>query len=1398
MYYKYIVIISLIAILQIISGQFIFKNLTPEGSNNIYGSNTAGCVYTVSFYAYNPDTANTFNIALVETPTRSVGSINITKPNSFYGILKFTATIGSTMDIVLEFRDNDATGGLLYKTPSGLFSFPACEVQPYPLYNIGETTFYTGGDSIFASLTLKFSVTKFLTFKALEMVPNDKFHSCTGAFTSMTTYSVICYMEVDQDTLIPLAPISPNVEFSLNDNDENSNTFSFPTFINTGPQPTQFESVFYPGDPVTEYRWPSNFYQSVTLNGTSLSTYSELASENKFLVNQSPIEPNPPNLFGSTSLINNLYFVYGNQNSKTLMDVSVTYAAGTLTFYVWSFNSLVLDTLFTPTSFVTQRPLVSRVIFPTTSNVLVNQVVLFNMETNTIGLPNGYEFTFTVNTNNYAQTYFYQYPFGLISQIPSSAFSYSFPFALSGYSAELKFDDVIGNLFTFTPPGANDTIAPVLRFVEYLDGADEFSKILRIRVRDYLSGVYKIDLTYFLTAIPLLTISSQDLVSGDIYDGIYEKYFIAPPTVPPYPMPIVNIIDNCGNKATVSTTTDYFPEFPFETKGANSLTGNSNLSIERFEFEHNNIDLSVNGSENVLRFSFLDLPTSPYVSMGILFDSNIYEYTRFYGTYEESKMYYSIKFRLPSRLLARNLDYFIQGTNFYLKNTDMLNVPNATLTVTSNWADRFPPMVTNVVTTATNGTGSINLSWKLTIEDEWNGFKDGMVSIVSDLDPFPRNFTITPISSNNIYLDTYNIQFDVSTADCVSQTFSIYYLTLTDTNGLTSDTDRQKFNPFLKISDTLDTTLAITCVSPVATTSPSLTSLNVVNTLPIDIGADDIPLEINFTTTDTTLEISQRHTPFCYLTAPMFNRLIIQSEFVSFTDATKRAANWKCTTQIPYGFGAIAINASGYPLSLSIHGWANTGLGIGGVSSEDLVSFTNEITTVFNIIPIITDAKLSPLDAGKLKLDIFGRQLAMGYSSLTIYYEDGSSEILGTEFTSNPYIKSLHVKANQGLANITLTYGVYITPPFQINTNLPTETPEPTVTPDPVAQCKGTPLCGGPSNGVCTATGCQCIDPWMGPSCQSQVIYIQNLTINTNNPTIDNNFTVTLPDGEEVSLQTLISVVQLNEYNIKGERSFNYIFDKWLFTNTTSPSQAANYQEFLYETDIDSKNAHISVYVQHFSTEQVVSFAGQNMKMKPSTLKYKIFIDNYTFTSQINYLELVMMASIEDTSNLNDVCSSTDFGPNNDQTTQSDYVKLQVGKTSLFGRFISRGIIDGTRITNITNRIIDMDNEELANVNYIAREYIGMRIPYFKTNATLDPDFSVLVDTLPVDKDDPNSMCDHKKSKGLSKSQIAGIIIGCILFVASAITVALYFRYKKRKQKIFIKNINVKLNDANY
>ncbi|EGC31176.1 hypothetical protein DICPUDRAFT_40318, partial [Dictyostelium purpureum] len=186
--------------------------------------------------------------------------------------------------------------------------------------------------------------------------------------------------------------------------------------------------------------------------------------------------------------------------------------------------------------------------------------------------------------------------------------------------------------------------------------------------------------------------------------------------------------------------------------------------------------------------------------------------------------------------------------------------------------------------------------------------------------------------------------------------------------------------------------------------------------------------------------------------------------------------------------------------------------------------------------------------------------------------------------------------------------------------------------------------------------------------------------------------------------------------------------------------------------------------------------------LRPSSIKYTIYLGKYSFESKLNTLQLII--STEVSSNKNDICSNKELDPSNDNNQDSllseDYLKISLGHLYLYGRFIKRALINNITPTLISNKMLNETMEKDSNNK--ANSYIAIQIPYYTESIVIDPDFSILLDNTPKS----TGICSTNSSK-LSTNKIIGIVLGSVGLAIVIILSTLYILYK-RKQKATLQN----------
>ncbi|KYQ90945.1 hypothetical protein DLAC_07822 [Tieghemostelium lacteum] len=116
------------------------------------------------------------------------------------------------------------------------------------------------------------------------------------------------------------------------------------------------------------------------------------------------------------------------------------------------------------------------------------------------------------------------------------------------------------------------------------------------------------------------------------------------------------------------------------------------------------------------------------------------------------------------------------------------------------------------------------------------------------------------------------------------------------------------------------------------------------------------------------------------------------------------------------------------------------------------------------------------------------------------------------------------------------------------------------------------------------------------------------------------------------------------------------------------------------------------------------------------------------------------------------------------------------------------------------NNLYSTVNPNTINTQDIKRNVkieIGGSRTQTQSTTIVDPDFSILIDTQPASDKEEGAICGSQSSENaeenkskLTKTQIAGIIIGAVGFFIVAVVVTTYFIYKRHKDLAFARKLN--------
>eukprot|EP01132_Coremiostelium_polycephalum_P001458 gene1458-1838_t len=894
----------------------------------------------------------------------------------------------------------------------------------------------------------------------------------------------------------------------------------------------------------------------------------------------------------------------------------------------------------------------------------------------------------------------------------------------------------------------------------------------------------------------------------------------------------------------------FYPYYDTMLKN-NEIFSEYSVSYFKFEGDTQRFDLSEVGKWNRLFVNFTLYIPGQVPSIEIKYrysngrDPNSMDYNNvFEGEWIDSIKLYVIEFYIPARLISGPLNYLMcmQPYCWEYSQLDYLR-PNfePILNIFSSEGDQFPPIITEISEDPSQisiGTDTDALiSWTVRIEDTVNGLEKGYLEITSDFDFEPYVFTFTPNNaiSGNKTNGVYKFSIPIN-GNCRTQTYRITKVRLWDTQDQYSATDdpiyiNPMYTQFTKIDDSA---IRVECTMPLDTKWPSLQTFSY-SPWVIDVGATnprsrtiDFSFSVRDDTTGTVVSgISPRHSPVIYLKSLGQGIISMKS---TVTSNTTNTWVYTCSIEVPYAYGlenddGLVITAFGLvDKHLNIGGHPQLATFFGGITRDAVVN------TTFSNSPLIES--VSKIKSYSSYLTIYGHGFGVDRELIQfqVDYKNGSNYLpisSKPEFFSGIAL-SVDIGKNSNPYDIRVVVGsktsnsITVIPQISQPTELPSPTPSnppttsttttsnptttssttsttstttsstttttsttttispsPSPTPPTYIECEGKPKCGGSDHGTCTENGCQCKSPWMGNDCQSQQIIIPTPPI-PKTPEFNLNYTF---------YSSIISVVAIREFDPKDVLVQQINLDKWIMTNISSDNEI----KFIYTTNFTKNDIQtvINTTVEWFTNDREIEFANRQIKMKAGTLKYKIDMNSYGYSHSVNRIELIMSAKFSSNQNDDSVCSYFEY-KNATMESDTEYIKLQVSNTSLYGKFIRFGQIDD-KVRTVSTRLL---NENLEDSNtHQSQTFIAIKLPNYSKFLTLDPDFSLLTDYTDA-KDKDGSIC--KKRNGLSAAKIAGIVIAAFCVAAIIIISVSYYIYKKKQHQRMEQEIGKKLKNINY
>ncbi|KAN0003891.1 hypothetical protein ACTFIZ_010044 [Dictyostelium cf. discoideum] len=846
--------------------------------------------------------------------------------------------------------------------------------------------------------------------------------------------------------------------------------------------------------------------------------------------------------------------------------------------------------------------------------------------------------------------------------------------------------------------------------------------------------------------------------------------------------------------------------------------GNINpLLITNISFLYNNIDVTNKSVNNIIYFNYegefdKDRPFALLLNdpVSILKNGDSDSSDLRFSKWNSTISMYQIEFTVPANTQSGHIPFTLYvNPNSNYNSIDSTILPlSAQLFIISSNFDGYGPIFNKIEKMNTTN----EFGWKFIINDQINGFDYGDIIVRGEMDSSTYKFHLTPsnLTRGDKFNGEYQININISNL-CASQNYIITDVNLFDTQGnfakfSVSEQCESIRNPFINyLGDSTINKLFKKCttendgydISP-----PELTWFNAVKTIKNN---SQTIITFDFQATDLDTGLKNEQFPIVYIESTELQFIQCESKIKYKTSKT---GNYTCEIELPVGFG---YNSD---IVFSVYGFINNGGYYSGFSSTSLSALP--YLPIFSMSNIQFVRKIEILRTSQIystggKLWIVGRGYNSSIQYVQIKYSTDSEFtqnsipnktsstallILDIKPTDKPFIIRL-VSNNAQQSNefiVTPLSSILFVPPLYTPTPTTTITQSPTPTNKPQT-CLGDPICGGEKQGLCSSNGCVCYPPWIGNDCNSQVVIIPQPSTNTFQPSTEipiiDNSNNNQPSGINYLYKSLISIVSIRELDFNGNQINSYPFDQWIFTEIRQ--NKSQYFTSIKNNPISSTITplitNITVILEWFKDSTTIEFANNNITMYPSSIKYTIEISEYKFSNQLNNLQLVMSASFE-SSKTNDICSLKDFGETSNGDN-SNYFKIQIDDHSLYGRFIKRAIID-SKISTIENVLLDSKMNSIQTASS-SQSFIGITIPNYQKSITIDPDFSVLLDSKSTSKNDENSICTSNQPK-LTTPQLVGIIIGSIAF-ATVIAISItYHVIKKERDSKFKNGLQNKLN----
>ncbi|EFA85258.1 hypothetical protein PPL_02258 [Heterostelium album PN500] len=326
--------------------------------------------------------------------------------------------------------------------------------------------------------------------------------------------------------------------------------------------------------------------------------------------------------------------------------------------------------------------------------------------------------------------------------------------------------------------------------------------------------------------------------------------------------------------------------------------------------------------------------------------------------------------------------------------------------------------------------------------------------------------------------------------------------------------------------------------------------------------------------------------------------------------------------------------------------------------------------------------------------------------------------------------------------------------------------------------------CGGNNcsgNGDCINNVCQCYQDWTGDSCdQPQVLQPLivappqpdqiNITLSTKDS--DQEFKISVHSIREVldtgAVSDTISIqdIKWTQVSVNGSNStvYNYI-------GKLKPSQSiVNRNILATQNDLTVK-----VKMMLFDEKNTYNFKGDIFNIPANSVKYEISVSKWNFANRLSSLQILILTQNE---NKLDSCDLPITKVKETMNTESVIRRMNViqDKSTLYAFYSDRLLVDGQVRYSVVENLngtdsektkVDQSNKDDFNV------LTAITIPFFETEAIVDPNYSALVTVEQNDSD--RDTCSSKERKWLIPVVVVVVVVG-----AAAIALGVYIFLKKK------------------